>query len=465
MPYQDERASRLGHVPTVNNKAVRDALQRWTITTRKPDSKSLVEPYCHPLDSLETHGSFDDVEFSITVDGSDSEVETTRDHPTVKVGYVRVAASVIFLDTYRHLGTDQYIDPKIFRKIHRECAFDVALPGAQLQLPGLSGVDTWRSELDRFFADSRFDSNTTMTLADGLLTAYGATGAPAADIELRVCPTCKYRSGSGSGRLIVTASGGTCPECRNALYLIDVLRTHEEYNIEGSNFSPLTRVMNITERLMTLCYLEHFARTSPDALRHTLFITDGPLALHGTVAPIHTQFQRYLASFPYTERHPGPLMVGIEKNKTFVEHAELIKEYIEPGHVMMLTNEYINRVTGRPPSNQYGTDEFYGRRFIYRTRAGDPLVITVLPRPGIEPYGHRESEKLSSYPTLRVICEVLDSLRTRMYRHAVVPVALAHSAASFPLGVGHSVLTMMAQQNIAGLKVDNQAVKQPVYPR
>jgi hypothetical protein len=76
---------------------------------------------------------------------------------------------------------------------------------------------------------------------------------------------------------------------------------------------------------------------------------------------------------------------------------------------------------------------------------------------------HHSHGREHAYPTLRLICEVLDSLRTRMYQHAVVPVALAHSAAALPLGVGRSVLTMMAQQNIPGLKLDLQAVQPPTY--
>ena len=160
----------------------------------------------------------------------------------------------------------------------------------------------------------------------------------------------------------------------------------------------------------------------------------------------------------------APLIVGIEKSGAFVEHAQQIKELIPAGHLMRLTNDYINRISGRPETNQYGVDEFYGRRFIYRTRAGDPLVITILPQPGLSPYeGGDEIEGFDAYPTARLICEVLDSLRTRMYQHAIVPVALAHSAAALPLGVGRSVLTMMAQQNIPGLKLDIQAVQPPTY--
>jgi hypothetical protein len=466
MPYAGERASRLGHVGTVRNEAVKAALQRWTITSARPSGRDDIGRLCSRLEDLTLVGNPADVDFSITVDGSDTEVETTREHPTVKVGYMRVAGSMVRLDLFRSLANVRYIDPRDVRRSHTEYAFDVALPGSQLARPGLSGVDTWRIELDGFLENSRFDSSTTMTLADGLLALHGTRGAPATQIALRVCPGCGLKAADET-TLAVDSTGGVCPSCAEHLYLADVLRTHEEYNVEGSNFTPLGRVMTAAERLMSICYLNFFADTAPEVLRHTMFITDGPLALFGPLAPLKRRFQEHLSDLGgwcANRDLVAPLVVGIEKSGAFVEHAEQIKDLIPAGHVMRLTNEYINRVSGRPANNHYGIDEFYGRRFIYRTRAGDPLVITVLPAPGISPYdGGVEVESWNSYPTLRLVCEVLDSLRTRMYEHAVVPIALAHSAAALPLGVGRSVLTMMAQQNIPGLKLDLQAVQPPTY--
>lgn len=466
MPYAGEKASRLGHVGTVRNEAVQAALQRWRITSARPSSRDDIDELCSALEDLMLVGNPADVDFSITVDGSDTEVETTREHPTVKVGYMRVAGSMVRLDVFRSLANVRYIDPREVRRSHTEYAFDVALPGSQLARPGLSGVDTWRIELDAFLQSSRFDSSTTMTLADGLLALHGTRITPATRIALRVCPSCGLKAVDET-TLAVDATGGVCPSCSAQLYLADVLRTHEEYNVEGSNFTPLGRVMTAAERLMSVCYLNFFADSAPEVLRHTMFITDGPLALFGPLAPLKRRFQEHLSdlgSWCGQRDFVAPLIVGIEKSGAFVEHAEQIKDLIPAGHVMRLTNEYINRISGRPTNNHYGVDEFYGRRFIYRTRAGDPLVITVLPAPGMSPYdGGTEVEGWDAYPTLRLICDVLDSLRTRMYQHAVVPVALAHSAAALPLGVGRSVLTMMAQQNIPGLKLDIQAVQPPTY--
>lgn len=453
MPYSSERASRLGHVPTVSNHAVQEAFARWEIAQARPEDGDRVTSMCVPLESLQSATATSDVKFAITVDGSDSEVEVTRQHPSVKVGYLRISGSFLDLDKIATAGEGPFVNPVRIRDAHSEAAFDAALPGSGLIRPGYSGRDTWRQEIDHFLRNTRFDQDSEGTLADALLAMHGTPGKPAEDVAIRTCPSCAFGFASGSEPR-VNASGGLCSECGGPLYLADVLRTHEEYSAEGSNQTALTRVMLIAERLMTLSYLEHFytkLEAPEEVLRRTIFITDGPLALFGVVAPLKRRLQAYNSAFSSWGEGKGiaaPLLVGIEKSGRFVEHAELIADLIPKGSVMRLTTDYINRMTGRPDGHQYGRDEFYGRRFIFRTTSGDPLVITVPPKAGVLPYEGASSEEFDSYPTLRAICEILDGVRTRLYPNAVIPVALAHNSASLPLGVGHSVLRAMAQNRI-----------------
>lgn len=455
MPYQSERASRLGHVPVVNSQAVHEAFSRWQVAQATPADQSRVTSLCRPVEQLDSAGIAPAVRFAITVDGSDTEVEATREHPTIKVGYVRVAASFIDFEKLHAAGAGEFVDPHRLRESHQHAAFDRALPGSGLVIPGSTGVDTWRQELDRFLQETKFDQASEQTLADMLLAVHGSPSAPATSAPLRRCPTCRPKDAElPGGQIDVPKAGTTCPKCGTRIYLGDVLRTDEEYMPEGSNRSALTRMMLVAERLTSIGYMQLLFEDahSYEVLERTMFITDGPLGLHGTVAPLKRRFQDYLGEFAKqcaaNSRPAAPLVVGVEKSGAFVEHAQLISHLIEPGHVMLLTTKYINRVTGRPLSNPYGSDEFYGRRFIYRTASGGVLVLTVPPKPGVTPYGDPDGELWSSYPTLRPICEVLDHVQTRLYENAVIPVALAHSAASLPLGVGQSVLRALVQQSL-----------------
>jgi hypothetical protein len=463
VPYPSERASRLGHVPVVNNQTVREAFSRWSVAQATPADENRVTSLCRPVDELENPGVSDRVRFAITVDGSDTEVEATREHPTVKVGYIRVAAAFVDFDKLHEAGAQDFVNPHLLRESHQHAAFDRALPGSGLVIPGATGVDTWRRELDRFLQETKFDEASEQTLADMLLALHGSPNAPATTAPLRRCPSCGAKEGQLlDGPIDVPLAGTACSSCKAHVYLGDVLRTEEEYMPEGSNGSCLTRTMLVAERLTSLGYMQLLFEdaNSYDVLARTLFITDGPLGLYGTVAPLKRRFQGYLAEFAKqcaaNNCEVAPLVAGVEKSGAFVEHAKLIAHLMEPGQVMLLTTDYINRVTGRPATNPYGKDEFYGRRFIYRTQSGGSLVITVPPKPGIMPYGDDpDGELWASYPTLRPICEVLDHVQTRLYENAVIPVALAHSAASLPLGVGQSVLRTLVQQSL-GLPTSSQ---------
>ncbi|HEX9089034.1 MAG TPA: hypothetical protein VF867_16070, partial [Arthrobacter sp.] len=401
---------------------------------------------------------------TITVDGSDQEVEVTNDYPSVRAGYIRVARSLVDLDALHKAVSGPFPDTRAISRAHGSYGFDAALPGSGLTLPGMSGLDSWRSETNRLLHTAVIDPELKTTLADVVFAVHGDPGRPADTIIVTHCPNdlCPNRIPI-SGTLFVGRNGGHCPTCGVELYLSDVLRTADEYDPEGTNFASLTRVMSIAERLMTFGFLDFFQRESPGILGATLFVTDGPLALFGAPAAMARPFARFLSNISSTlaeNGHSAPLLVGVEKSGRFFDHAQHIRDFIPRGSVMRLTNDYINqRIVSRPVSNIYGEKFFYGRRFFYRTTAGDILVITVPAKSNVAPYSDDPaSDSWSSYPTLGHICGTLDSLQTRMYSDAVIPVALAHGSASLPMGIGHSVLTLKAQQDIPGLGVQARAL-------
>lgn len=172
MPYSSERASRLGHVPVVNDQAVHDAFSRWEVAQATPADENRVTSLCRAVDELDNADIAAAVRFAITVDGSDAEVEATREHPTVKVGYLRVAASFIDFEKLHAAGAGDFVNPHLLRAAHQHAAFDRALPGSGLVIPGSTGVDTWRQELDRFLHETKFDPASEQ----GQVPGRGVTG-------------------------------------------------------------------------------------------------------------------------------------------------------------------------------------------------------------------------------------------------------------------------------------------------
>lgn len=467
MPFRSERANRLGHVPIVNNQRVQEAFARWAIQHTSTKSREELTGLVIPIESLPNTGAQDVANFALSVDGSDTEVEATREYPTIKVGYIRIAAGLVDIEQLRESGRSDFVNPRKLRQSHQHAAFDGAFPGSGLAASDKSGRDTWREEVNRFLFESRIDNISTLTLADMLLDIHTESGDTAKWVKLGKCPSCGVEA--SNAKLLVGLDPSACSNCQSPIYLADLLRTHEEFSEEGSNIGPLTRLMNVAERLATAGYMRILAenRHGLSMMNQTLFITDGPLALFGPVAPLKRQFQSYIARLQTQYNETGkhlPLLVGIEKTGAMVDHAELISEHIPPGSIVPLSTEYINRIIARPLHNNYGVDEFYGRRFIYKTTANDTLVITLPPMGEYAPYGGVGLEHPTHYPTLGRICVTLDAIRTRLYDNALIPLALAHSAASLPLGVGESVLKYFAQKGL-GIQESAQARNQRGWRR
>ncbi|NYF40930.1 hypothetical protein [Streptosporangium sandarakinum] len=404
-----------------------------------------------------------DPTFTIAFDGSNQEVEARAGYPSVRVGYMQIAGVYVNIAQFLNANRSGLVNARELEKSQITQTVNSVLPGSNVHLKGLKGKETWRAELNRSFGESSItDFGSAFTLTDALMTIHGAPGNPAGQLVLSKCPNC---GSAGTPQQIVTVTGGVCTEplCSTTLYPTDILRTYEDFSEDGENIRPLNVAMNMAERLLLISYIDGFYRVQPQMLSQGLFITDGPLAVYGPSAPMKSRFLAYWNNLCIDLEAKGisvPLLVGIEKNGQFVDHANVIQEHIPDGHVMMLDTPYINTyIVNKEADHHYGKDEFYGRRFIYKTTTGEVLVLSVPRVPGGPPYEKPRpkangeffplvSESFDSYPTLRATLEILDQLQTRLYPNAVIPVALAHSASSLPLGTGHSVLTLLAQRSL-----------------
>ncbi|QKW29146.1 hypothetical protein HUT11_25830 [Streptomyces seoulensis] len=462
MPYEQERASRIGHVPTVLSPAIAEAMERWQTPSLEVGEPTHITSRLVPLADL-VLDQRPEPTYAIAFDGSNQEVEARAGYPSVRVGYMQIAGVYVNIAQFLGANSAGLVNARELEKSHITQTVNAVLPGSNVHLKGLKGKETWRAELAHSFVTSNItDFGEPFTLTDALMTIHGGPGAPVTNLTLSKCPSC---GSPGRPEQVTSATGGKCsePMCSGALYPTDILRAYEEFSEDGENIRPLTVAMNIAERLLLVSYIDGFFRFAPQMLAQGLFITDGPLAVYGPTAPMKSRFMEYwgqLCDSLERQQIPVPLLVGIEKSGQFVDHAYAIKEHIPAGHVMMLDTPYVNTyILNKDADHYYGKDEFYGRRFIYKTTTDEILVVSVPRVPGGPPYEKpwvlpdgsstpTLSEQFESYPTLRATLETLDQLQTRLYPNAVIPVALAHSASSLPLGTGRSVLTLLAQKSL-----------------
>ncbi|GHJ49058.1 hypothetical protein Cs7R123_64000 [Catellatospora sp. TT07R-123] len=453
MPSPNERASRLGHVSTVQNAMIETAMTRWVTPAVEKGTPEAVSTRCVAVQDLPGPTRTPPA-YVVAFDGSDQEIQARAQYPSIRVGFIQITGVFVNINQFLNSRVDGLVDPRRLIAARDAQTIQAALPGSNVAIQGFSGVDSWRAELYNMFSSqgTRDFSADLFSLTEALMHLYGRHGEPAKTIKLGRCPTCKDTTQT------VQVKPTACTACASALYPTDVLRTHEEYNPDGSNDKILTRTMNVAERLLMLIYMGGLSRYKPQVAASGMFITDGPLAFHGPTAPLKRRMVGYWGEVCSAQEQAGcapPLLVGVEKKGVFVDHAASIAEFIPQRHVMMLDNIYIHDKIQRSSNNDiYGHDEFYGRRFLYKTSTDQMIVLTVPRVPAGQPYeaaqpdGTNPCEDFASYPTLRSTVEQLDRLQTRLYPNAIIPVALAHSEASLPLGTGRSVLTLLAQHHL-----------------
>lgn len=447
MPYrtQDggfELASPLGHVPTVEHPLVKEALGRYEQAEPNFDI-GVVESLL--VDPLELRGDDRVIDWTISVDGSTHEHEIDPRFPSTRAIFLQIAGVIV--DLHR-LATrvGPYADPVAIAAAQQHAVEAGFLPSGNLIAKnGASASDAFRDEVYRFFLETRLDKDGP-TMLESLLTVLASSPVPSLIEKCAVC--------HAEVNVSVTATTAICPNCEATIYPTDFLRTHEAFDPHGSNMTAAGRVMSAVEHLAhvaVLLYLKDSTPTSATVLASTAFVVDGPLAVFGETqklkSPLLGFWQAACSELSAKSIEP-PLLVGVEKTGRAAEYADAVREHVPPGFLMKLPAKYIASYI-YVGSDNFGHDTYYGRKWLYRTRDGRILVITLPPlTPGIAPYAEGDRLELDDFPTLRPVCALLDRIGTQLFADALIPIALAHQWAAYPLQTADRVFRLMVDREL-----------------
>ena len=301
--------------------------------------------------------------------------------------------------------------------------------------------DSWRAEVFEIF---RRNSIEGVPLLDVYMALVAVSDkATPTGIRIEHCPV---TIGCIGAHFDISAAGGASPQCGGPVFPTDALRIHEEVAEEHANLTALGRLMTVVEHLTLVAYLQYLNQRQARVLGSVGFIIDGPLALFGPQAWLHTAILNFLRASTAELLRAGfnvPVVIGIEKGGQFAEHADAVSDRIPLRTVMTLPDDYIYRyiLTFRPStSGSFGRDTYYGQKFFYRTAQGQLLTITI---PKLAAEGVYDAQAYSMLPTTLLL---LDRIGTSLYKDATIPIALAHSFASIPLRTGSHVLTLLSQR-------------------
>lgn len=461
MPYTGitggfERASRLGHTNAIV-RAMADRASFYVPAERVRDLSWLASKVLD-RSSLLRPAAADRLTGAIGVDGSRMVVPVRDGLPSVRYGYAQAAAIWLDLDAMESQRVERFVDPVALSKAVNTAlvSYDLPVAGAYLR-EGISIQASWRESIDQLFRKKKIEVNRLdQSLLQLLMLVHGEPDAPVGSVPVN-CPSCPQMS------VGVGLHAQSCPGCDQVLYPTDTLRIYEDVVEDGSNEEALGRLMQVVELLVVVGLTTLLWQQSRDELLgHTLMVLDGPLAMYGPAAKLRARALHYFQRMGSTTPGAGPYLCGVEKTGTVVDYATALARHgaLQPGDLLVVDADVLAAITNTDNPIAYGSETYWGRKFVYRSLDGRVVVITVVPESG-HPYDdHGGQPDPINYPSLPAILDVIDRTGSSMYRDGIIPVALAHSKAAYPIGVGTDVLRLAAKHklglNRAGNRQDNE---------
>jgi hypothetical protein len=461
MPYNRETAGKGGHSDFVRNPDVQEFLTNCDYLRVPSTEEAGViastfarAPGADPPDLPD---------YVVASDASKSDTAISSKLPSTQVGFIKVSHVLIEMKMYAELidPKTRFVDPFKAADLHRNAApITFTLPGSNIRYQMAKSVkDGFRRAVFRqLSADKSEGANSRFVLTDTLLSVNDGL------IELSACPSCNAsESFSFSGDSLTQ----TCSICSEPIFATDWLRLHEDISDFGDNTSAMTRMMNAIEHLLLAALIRQVFNSDARALARMAFVMDGPLAIFGQPAKLHSRIMKLLFTVNSRLAELGlePLLVvGLQKTGVVMDHANLLDDFLPPGVFRIVDDEYRNtyiKCSDAPAAN-FGAEVYWGQDFLFKTERGRmfnfalPYPFASKKVPGGQPGFAKLKSDLSLYGSLiERACDLIRHFELDLYESAIVPVALAHRHASISLVPGGKVLDIVLKAGLAkvGLEI------------
>lgn len=440
MPYQNEFAKSDSLWRLIESESVRE----FQGIIKQSEGQEL-----HELPArLEPQRGTGSIKRVVAIDGSTVTHKVKNGYPGAEAALFNLAAIVIKLQAIRDVSRNYIPSPSEMRDMEQCETLSAVFPGRNIireDEPDDSPKRFFRATISKEL-EARLDPEHETLLET--LRAITTDRSGEIDCPLDDCPL------EAQDKKITPEQGDGICNCRRSeiIYETDALRAHERFEENGSSEQAFTAVRQVIENLTLVNILRYFERfDSLGVFQDTAFIMDGPLALFGMPAWLKHHIQREIARLhKKVQRHgdPGILLMGIEKSGQFLDHLGELDWKEKEGPRQQLPNRtalapdigYIHKhIVLRPPNAKpYGEATYYGRKVLYKNKAGQHSVVMT---PIVDDKGQDlNCVDESAYPRIGEALDIMDELSTHLYRDGFAPLVRAHAHAAIPLKTGSRIL-------------------------
>lgn len=429
-----ERASKIAHAEIVNNKTVSEFLKKC----ETPQGADGVDLTALTHEVKRTEGG--PLAIVIAIDGGYTETFVKEGYPSASVAFFNFGPLALKLEDLRKMEADEFVDPVDFAKLKRIQRNSLVLPTRNVRLKGQpSFVVSFRRTIYDFFLQKDVEGNRLIDAVAWLvLYEWGPSPKP---WTMAKCP---YDGCQGTN--IAFVSGGPtevpCAACGQPVWLTDTFRLHEVADEEHGASGAMGYLMNVLEHAVLVQFIRIALRMRKTLLNEVLFVKDGPLGFFGQTANLQGPMQDLMAHLMNPANVGATIhAVGVEKSGAFVDHAAAIATKMEPGTLLIPSDEYIHdRIT--MGAAKYGHNTYYAGKAIFKDWDGAMYVVT-LPRSE-----YKTDHSPSDFNDLDDVLSLVGALKCHMYENALLPVALVNKLVSLSDFPSSRILKVFAKDAI-----------------
>jgi hypothetical protein len=239
---------------------------------------------------------------------------------------------------------------------------------------------------------------------------------------------------------------GECSNCKNKIFISDMLGFHLEMVEDAARDSVASAYMKIHETLLLFTGIRHFWESNRETLKRCLFIKDGPLQIRAQYSKLVAPIRRF---FEYALKSGIPIcVIGQEKTGAFVDNLNLIGRLESNTELFIPDHTYIcEEIQQRPSSGApYGKDTNYGAKVFLIINDRNRLVLSIPVSKSMGSFITNPSS--SDLIGLDRILATIPKLLSSRYENGLLPIELANSIASLSTYPSAKVLKMFSDQNI-----------------
>lgn len=433
----DELASKSSHSFVINDEEVRSFLENCEY----PKSAEEVELDRSLIIKVE-YPDENPIEHIIAMDGGYSTISVKKTFPSSLITFFQFGEVLLNTEDLNNISEMPFISRESMSALKDLERSKLVLPTKNVSYnSNITLTHSVRRTIYEYFRKKGDEKNNLLSTTDWLI--FNLFDQPVDSFNLTTCPHCEEKNQNILRANFDSEYTTNCPECNGILYLTDCFRLHEVIDDELGAGGILGYLVNLIEQINIIHTIKYIKETQPKLLDKFFFIKDGPLAFFGQTANMHKHVRK-LCNYLFSNHNL--FLAGLEKSGAFVEHADEIKNLLDPGEALLLNNKHIYTYILPGPSENpepYAHTSYYSSKIIFKSRDERVYVVT-LP---VENENIVLNPQKTDFKNLETILWNIEKLRCDMYDNSIVPVALANKLISLSSHPSSSILEKFAKKH------------------